>query len=359
MAPRILRGAVLVLLAALSYGICSDAVREIRPGATGHDLRARFEIWRDLRDDYTVLYLGSSILYRGIRPNIIDAALSTPDHPVRSFNLAAPGMFSLETDAVLERVLDVGSARLELIVLEVPSWRVPALFLGTAWSERAIAWHTPAQMRIVAEDLLTRRNLNPIERLEGAWLHLGHFARRQSNLGAGRRGVESAMRTRTEQQTLDVLQDAGWRPLERAPLPETIERRERFLESAEKYRAIMDERLGAGPRVAPQSELEGYNFRALRAQIERIERSGHRAVYVVPPQPEDSARARRLAADGWLPDLIDLNRPDLHPELFAVRNRFDASHLNARGAARFSALLAEELRDRLKASTGPARTTPR
>jgi hypothetical protein len=70
--------------------------------------RAALDFFLETRDDYDAVYIGSSRFERGIRPEVIDPLMSTPERPFRSFNLAMPAMRSFEINYLMEYVLALG-----------------------------------------------------------------------------------------------------------------------------------------------------------------------------------------------------------------------------------------------------------
>jgi lysophospholipase L1-like esterase len=82
--------------------------------------------------------------------------------------------------------------------------------------------------------------------------------------------------------------------------------------------------------------------------IDTIERQGAKAIIVRPPSPWHWPYAHafirkyeRECPQG--PPLLDFGDPVKYPALYEGANRYDASHLNARGATVWSRLLADQI----------------
>lgn len=70
-----------------------------------------------------------------------------------------------------------------------------------------------------------------------------------------------------------------------------------------------------------------------------------------------AAQYRRHCASG--PPLMDFGNPRIYPELFAPANRIDIDHLNQKGAAIFSAMVANKLADLMdRGKFVPGQSTP-
>ena len=69
-------------------------------------------------DDYDVMFLGTSSVYRNVNPRDIDRRLAELGVPVRSLNLAVPGMNVVEADNLFAQIERLRPERLRMIVLE-------------------------------------------------------------------------------------------------------------------------------------------------------------------------------------------------------------------------------------------------
>ena len=114
-----IRTAFLALLLglALHLGVAA-AVRSAIPWPLDAAWRAKVHAFRAEKDSFEGVVIGSSRVLRGVRPDILDAGLSTPSHPVRTFNLGVAGMRGWEARELQSQILAMNPERLRWIVVE-------------------------------------------------------------------------------------------------------------------------------------------------------------------------------------------------------------------------------------------------
>lgn len=279
------------------------------------------------KDDYDVVFVGSSRVERGVVPPLFDAELTARGRALRSFNFGVAGMEAHEANALVRRVLALAPARLRWVVVEVDGWD-PALDPENRFKRRAVFWHDAAETWSALSS--TAALAAPVAVCADlAATHLLHFAARSLALGRGPDAVRSLLGSAAPASSPEL---ARWQGFE--PYSETSYRynplRRRFLDRLDEYReAVRRLEDDAGAAASPA------DVAAVRAQVAMILGAGRRPVYLVPPSPR---AVPRLAGD--VPALLAFNRPRDYGELFAVERRFDREHLTQEGAERFTRLLA-------------------
>ncbi len=341
----------LLLLSGIGFWLTSTSIRALMPLPSRLGLRAKLETWYAHRSQFDVVFVGSSTIIRGVRPEVVDPLLgpsSSTGRPRRSFNLALPGMFAYETDAYLEWILDRAPENLELIVIEFPRWYVSnAVMKANAHTERNIRWHTPRQTLNVLESIRLDERIGPGSKLALGSAHIGLFGRWLGNVGLGAAALAPAT-TPMDFTTGRLLQSRGWIPLEFTHRDFYLERQRAFMNGLERWNQQLAQRRRRDMDPPEERELARYNRGALAAQVRRIERSGLRVVYLAPPISMATPITWAMYEAGVVPDLIDLNRADRYPALFTAANRFDESHLSIRGATLMSSIIGRELGARLR-----------
>lgn len=328
------------------FALTAALLGAIAPYPEMGDVDDKLRFFEAHRDDYDVLFFGSSRVFRGIVPEAFDAEMARRGRPVRSFNFGADGMGSHETAALVRRVLAMRPRRLTWVVVELDGWSAEIL-PENRFKTRMVFWHdrqeTRAALGTVARSEPSRRR-----RLEPAADHLLHLAARASAAGRGRdlvrelRGRWSgapAERRRTEEE---LATSGGFKPFSDSAYgtPSTHPFRRRFLELLPAYRLAVT-RLPAANRT--ETGLERYNVGAVTGQAAAIRRAGAVPVHLVTPTARPTPELYRLADAGHVPHLLAFNDPATYPGLFREEHRFDAEHLSTEGARRFSRLLAQRL----------------
>jgi hypothetical protein len=308
-------------------------------------LDTAFETFRRERDRYELLYFGSSRVYRGIRPRLVDAELGHRGLNVTSFNLGMRGMGAHETNELLRRVLALRPARLRYVVVELDEWQPEQRVVFT---QRAVGWHDFTETLSVLRTARLRE-VSAAQRLTEIQRSLKLFGARSLNLGVASDAVRRAFGPLTaaapdgrDEQVHEVSLRRGFAPFTRDEYSGGLagEHRVAFLAGREAYEA----QVAALPRSnAGPADLAAYNLVALRDQIERVREVGAEIVYLIMPAFDPQPMLHRLADAGHVPKLIAFDDPTAYPELFRVEHRFDYRHLDEQGAALFAPILAERL----------------
>lgn len=185
------RGGALVLglrqglLFLAGFSAVAAGVRTLVPWPEEYGLRAKYEFFAEHRDEFDVVYVGSSRVFRAFDPLVFDAELAASGVEARSFNFGVGGMRGFEQDFVLRRLLELEPARLEWVLLEGGEWDPEFDYSFNAFSWRSVFWHSPGETLAVLATLW-KGGGPPLHRLELARQHLLLALHRFSSYGQGR-----------------------------------------------------------------------------------------------------------------------------------------------------------------------------
>jgi len=344
-APRTWRRALLTTACALAgFALTAAGAACLVPWPAELGLRAKWEHWERHHDEYDAVIFGSSFSQYGLDPVALDAALGSSPFAERTFNFAVPGMNAYEMDHLLRRALACKPAGLRRVLVETVSWGVPT----GSWVEgdfhaRAIRWHSPRETLSVL-DALRRADGLGLAWLADASVHLRLMAQRLLNHAQGP-AVLAALAGRDDPFTYlqpgDLATRQGFRPLLEADSDEIAQRRAHFLSDGWRdYRRRLPE-IDRENRLT--ADVVQPNEPAAVAQRDLLLATGAQVTWYVPPADAGAASFHALGERGVLPALLAYNSPSRYPELYRVEARFDRGHLNAGGAALWSALLAQDL----------------
>jgi hypothetical protein len=343
-----LKRTMLLLLAAVSFAVLSSAIRPAVPWPSDAGVAARMAYFTEQKDDFDVLFAGSSNIQRGIIPEAFDRRMSERGHPVRSVNLAAAGMHCFETDFVLREALALEPAKLRFVFQELLYSNMGELIGRNAFTDRVVFWHTPARTLDVLETL-RRWPASTRERLRLASLHLQHSAWRFANLGQGGRLVRARLGEANHDPTLcdRIAETAGLDWLGRPPIASETRARLDF----RKRRAEWEMRVETIEHSnAATGSVDRFDLGTHADRIARLRSHGVEPIFVVAPLREGTPMFYRLDEAGELGRVFAYNQPARYPELYEWKHRFDWTHLNREGAVRWSRLLADDLADWIERS---------
>jgi hypothetical protein len=307
------------------------------------ELAARLEWFAEHRDEFDLVFVGSSNFRLGIDPHRVDETLARLGHPVRSFNFGVEGMNAFEGRQVLEQVLALEPRRLRWAVIELVHVRATDLLGRNRWTDRVVAWHDVSRTSEVIE-ALRRATLGWPDRIEQILLHLRHLAWRLSNIGQGPRmataflGLDADERNDAYEK---ISKNLGFRPLgifqgDQGPRA----RRELEQEWGRKMARFEKTRHVSTPTST-------FDPGPIQDQIAELEARNIEPIYVIAPVGRGTPLAEQLIAKGMIPEPLIYNRPEEFPELYDVDHRYDVTHLNARGARIWSPMLAEDIARRM------------
>lgn len=330
--PHFLTHLGALLVGAVAFAATCYGVARVLPFPAVDAIAPKYRYFAEHRDEYDVLFLGSSRFYHQIIPAEFDAAVEklTGRRP-RSFNAAYDAVWPPESYYFLRRLLQLRPAKLRWVVIDSLDIN-PDLDDRNRFTRRQLYWHDWPHTRMAIESVLddTGRAVprTPAVRRDLVLDHLAIFIKRAINLGRGSELVTAGLlplRRKAERKP-DWHDAHGYFPGGREGM--TGKARESYL--------IMVKRLSQGlPPITPNQPL----WKAMSAIVDDVRRAGAEPIFAIAPtlnERENFASAPGGAA------IIAFNDPNKYPRLFDPDLHYDAWHLNERGAHDFTQALAEQ-----------------
>ncbi len=114
----LLRSSAYIVLYAIVFIATAQLLRWLVPTPIEQpELKVRLEHFLSHKDDYDILFLGASMMYRAINPIVFDGEMERQGCPVRSFNLSVPSLNIREEMHFLQRIAGAKSKRLRWIFM--------------------------------------------------------------------------------------------------------------------------------------------------------------------------------------------------------------------------------------------------
>lgn len=314
----------------------------LTPWPSDYGLGAKFEFFANHKDEYEILFFGSSVIYRSVVPALVEGELAEGGDGLRCFNFGNPGMRAFETDHLLKEALALSPARLRWVIVEARHWQ-DSIFSEHAWTKRAAHWHSTEELSLALESVRLSE-ADATDKFTMAIDHLLHWAWKQTAYGRGTDIVLDLLGGDAgERERAQLAAQGGYRALEDEDDEEFVRRHAIFVKNQDKFKRGVAalERADRTP-----GSLGGYNLKALEKQIATIRAAGAEPIYIIPPGPPglvSEPALLRLQQDGHIPALLIYNDPARYQRLYSVGFHFDSNHLNRLGAAHFSRLLGEDL----------------
>ena len=338
-----------MLLGLGAFFAVSAGVRASIPMPAEFGLRAKLDYFTAHADQFDAVFVGSSRVFRDIRPTVLDAELEAAGIDFRSFNLGIGGMEDFEADHVLREVLAAKGGRLRWVFIEAGRWDPRTEEETVFMSKRFVEWHTLANARALVE-AITALDVELDERLELFHRHAGLCAARFVGYGRGPeawqawRGIEGHL-ARMDKRNLDEAEldrERGWQAIddEGAGLDaKTWRGQVKNLRESESQGAD-----------AGRASLRYLPVDAIERQVELVQSQVSNLVYLSLPSLRKTTFARTMARLEIYPSYQNYAVPSQFPSLYGLPNRADSNHLNEAGATELTRLLARDLVERVRDS---------
>ncbi|MEL6939289.1 MAG: hypothetical protein AAFO84_08870 [Cyanobacteria bacterium J06598_1] len=297
------------------------------------------------KDDYNVLFFGSSRIYNQVIPEVFDATAnqSAGLEAINSYNFGVPAMRAIDSAVLLEDVLADPPENLRWVFFEsiLDKGYEP---IPNARTYRAMYWHDWENTKFAADYIFTSDESLP-KKVALFGSHLLPFLYNHMNVGRLFNQVLPHEFSAEERiVAAEFTAQEGFYALREESDP----KRQAFLADQVGYQAAVSE-LGIQRDPTTEDAYLSANKKMLLARItQTIRAAGAEPIFVEPPSlhPENDFQAAK--ALGTIDTLLSYKKPSEFPQLYAPTQRHDADHLNETGAREFTQLLAQDFREAIK-----------
>ena len=311
-----------------SFAVSTIGVRWLAPEPNAWFFSERMTTFESQKDDYTVVFVGSSHYRSAIDPRLFDRLTAEAGRPARSFSFSMPGIRLPETDYVIRRIRALKPANLKWVVIE--PWMIVQLNEFNLRKRRLIYYHD-LLATLMALRCIHHQPEPKYGRLVHYQRHIQHFVYRQTNQGLALSLVgdfyqgDSPARTRLLQKVTSGLgyakrEGSGFNQAERI-----------------KYQKKIQEL----PSIFRKSTLEPELAKLLVIILREVEAMGARPIFLFAPSTATPYELI-LPDDAPATEIVRLDDIERYPELFALESRWDMGHTNHQGAQLATAAAAEE-----------------
>jgi hypothetical protein len=333
----VIRGAGFAVLF-LAVLVCGGiALHRVDPFREVPMLREKWDHWREHKDDYDTVFIGTSRTYRGVSPAIFDEMTAAAGVPTHSFNYGIDAMLPPEDAYVADYVLRNPPKNLKWVFLELGvfvddfedrdpdsvrsrhwhDWRRTSLCVqATLWpkqkSEKWKTWFQPRKDKPWPADT--------------AWTHLRLFGVRALNLGRGAAAMNEWMEGKGPNPKQLGPRGDGFNPYPKSAVLKG--------DALAAYEKGLAERQKDPARRSPLKAQQQQSFDDVVSQVRKV---GAKPIAII--APTTGPLRLRPAAKSNVP-LIDACDVQTFPQFFTPDVRVDHAHLNARGADLFTRHLA-------------------
>jgi hypothetical protein len=306
-----------VAICVCAFGLTAAALHQLRTSETRPLAVAKLEAFLQDKDQFDIVAVGNSHVYRHVVPEVLEQELARHGVPGRTYNLGAP---SMSFDELVHQVRAIAAAK--------PA-RLRVVLIGLT-VDLEFASQTPDVFQLLVGAL------SPDGSLEYSGRALQYDLHRFANRGEGPEILRRGRRWLLAGASPPALTQDGYIALDDEVEPSYAARSNHFQQSLDGYAEYVAELArDAGP-LAPYSPRQA----ALMQQVTRMVReAGAEPVFLMPPV----FRQARFFSEPEGHRLLRYDDPALHPEFFEVADRFDNGHLNRNGAEILTRQIARDL----------------
>ncbi|MEZ5006773.1 MAG: hypothetical protein R2728_11490 [Chitinophagales bacterium] len=318
------------------------------------DLHTKLTFYEANKDDYNALFIGGSLVYRHVNPEITDSIAHLNGFEFHSFNAGGDGIAFLNQVRILEDILSNPSPNLEYAFLSLSSTaRFRYLNLHT---KRFTTWQRPIDMvRAIRVSMAMPAPLKV--RLKTSWFYVIAAAENSLNIGLMNDAIQYL--TYPEQAYTSTslgMANNGFFPYDLQEQlvyekgTEEYNLQEAMILSHEVYEREIEKRDSITRKIA--NEFKNYDPDAViepmlniyKKMIKRCEEKGIKLIIILQPKTRESYDYLIPVYD-QLPatNKINLGDPAVYPEFYEPENCYNYHHLNLKGANIFSEILAYKI----------------
>lgn len=287
----------------------------------------KLRLLRTTFSDCDVVFFGSSRVVHQIDPKLFDQTVAAAGGQVKSFNFGVDSLWPPESLYVLREILRHPTPRLKWIFIELMPVE-GTMREGQDKMLRTQYWHDRRHTNIAERAVLDRYPKWSL-RLPLLWRHEVLWVKKATHQGEGAQRLHALLWPHdVEREEEPWAERAGFLP---AP-DEVVEGKTRqwFIRTLKTN----------GEDLAHQATgLPKSLHREYRPLMDELRERGVEPIFFISPGLSRKTNYRK-APNGA--KLISFARPDLYPELLVPELFRDGSHLNARGTAMFTPLLAHK-----------------
>ena len=303
-------------------------------------IAAKYRFLAENKARFDTIFVGSSRIYHQIDPQQFDAEVAALGGRTQSANLAYAGMWPPESLYFLRRLLALRPPRLRWVFIEVMPINVN-LETRNEETVRTAYWHDWRHTLLAWREIFHSARSSR-EKWRLAARHAAIWGRWGMNLGRGSEALRERSLPGKPRRPEQWLGRAGFFPeddgrITDAELP-------KYLQTVAQIRDTRS-----------SSPASAHFFSALAEVVAEVRRAGAQPVFLLTPSLDAGENLTGLPAG--VP-VLAFTDPAQYPALYEPDRHYDTWHLNEKGAAEFTSLLARLFVEPLRPPSMPSAPLP-
>lgn len=319
-------------------------------------LSKKMEGYAKPKDNYNALFVGASLTYRQVDPNIVDSIAHMQGVEFHSYNMAVDAQNFIKIIDNFEFSKQIENPHLEYVFIELSSSM--EIYFPSLHTVKSFYWVEMEQV-IQAFKMIKEYPVNLLNKALYGFAYSASWIENKLSFGAFPKALEFYFAKKKKEDFYTGKLHNGFYPYTLNPrnllmgtkIEEQVifEERKILMENPDtimaniKSKTLFEYERGGGKKLL-QSQLD-----ICLNIIEKNKEKGIETVFILPPRGRGNYNIL-LPIFNKLPNnnKIDLGNPLLYPEFYTVENSFNFFHLNEQGAAIYSRVLGEKIVELLK-----------
>lgn len=336
----------LILLCNLIFETYIEKKYFVLTGDTARDVKLVY--WEKHKDEFDVLFIGSSLIVRHIKPLLFDKMTTENGLKTTSFNLGFSGAALLETYTFIKKIISKKPKKLKYVVINLDR------LLKTdhdkdspsTLSRTTIEWHNYYSTYLAVEAVLDSKH-SVFEKISLVKTHIYLYILKLFNVARLYDVLDASFkddRTSTNNQNTYLGKDLDGFVQVNLMGEYFTETKKKFIEEKSNYEnSILDENKRQPSDRIGRVVYEKQEIKVVYEIDNYLRKNGVLPIFVLTPVFEVERHFRKLADNGVLSNRILIyNDPVKFSELYKFENRFDWIHLDEKGAFLFSEMFAKD-----------------
>jgi hypothetical protein len=324
-------------IAALAFVLACAGLNALLPFPEIDGVSPNLRFFKEHRDDFDTVFIGSSHIHHQISPAIFDQIMREAGHPTHTFNFGVRAMFPPENSYVLERLLNTKPRHLKWVFIELEELETHR-FPEAERSRRSLYWHDWKRTSLVLRKVLEAGHqegkfLALKSRESEVWelffFHSALFLKNFANVGKKIDLVRwKSHLWKKEASSNDLGPDGdGY-----VPQTKKMPAAEANIYQTELERAIAQ---------ADAQFISAATERAYGQLAEEVRKAGATPIFLVTPIMAQIKLGFRPGS-GIKGTVISFNDAKAYPQLYRKEMRVDGGHINGTAAEEFTKLVAQD-----------------
>ncbi len=298
----------------------------------------KYEYLRDNKDDYNMIFLGSSRIYRHVIPAILDKKLKKFN--VKSFNMAYAATNNPELFYLTENILEEDWFKFKYCIVELSPY---GILDEQNFHSKRVKYHMNFE-----SSMRSLRSFRFEDKLKfnQVYRYLVSYLEYKLNIGL----IDDMYNFYMEDRVVEydkLKRNRGYKKFNEKP--GSVDYKRRYKPFIKKKTKALKSRAKKVHKTYSQFKNDStiYNpayYKKIQELIEIANKKGIHIIFILPLRAQMGKTTLTITNNLDFKNKIVIYDSKEYPQFYNVKNSFDIGHLNRRGAEKFTKVLSKKLK---------------